>query len=144
MMSQVIRLVNTNGFSRFSEINLSLGQPAILIYLSENDGAMQGQFAAALSLRPATVTVTLKRMERAGLIRRETDRMDLRVSRVFMTEKGRAVLGDIRRIRAEIDAVCLQGFTLDEVQQLRDMMQRMLINLNTTGEDQYDLEESII
>ena len=45
--------------------------------------------ARALNLSPATMTVTLKRMEKAGLVLREMDEHDQRILRVHLSEKGR-------------------------------------------------------
>nr|MDD6335335.1 MarR family transcriptional regulator [bacterium] len=128
-LARLTRLANIMDREALSAIQVSLGQPDILLFLSEHDGAMQNDLAQALSLRPASVAVTLKRMERCGLLHREPDRLDLRVSRVFLSEKGKALLAQIESIRQQTDERLLAGFTDEEKAQLDGLLSRMMDNL---------------
>src|SRR5512139_852665 len=49
------------------------------------------ELAAALCMPKPTVTVNLKRLEAAGLVRREIDASDLRRHRLIVTPAGRKV-----------------------------------------------------
>ena len=40
-------------------------------------------------IKPATVNVMIKRMEKSGFLRKEQDVQDLRISRIFITDKGK-------------------------------------------------------
>ena len=75
--------------AQLAEVGLYRGQPPIMALLHKRDGMSQKEMARALNLSPATMTVTLKRMERAGLIEREMDGRDQRILRVHLSEEGK-------------------------------------------------------
>ena len=49
----------------------------------------QRELAASMHLSPATVTATLKLLERSGYVRRVADDRDQRINRVALTESGK-------------------------------------------------------
>jgi len=61
-----------------------------------------GDLASAEQVRPPTITRLVQGLERQGLVRREQDTHDRRLTRLHATEKGRRVLleGKDRRIDA--------------------------------------------
>ncbi|MCL2433678.1 MAG: MarR family transcriptional regulator [Clostridia bacterium] len=126
---RVSRMVNTLTADEYSRIHLSAGQPAVLLYLGENDGAVQGDLAQNLCIRPATVAINLRGMERARLIRRETDSFDLRVSRVYITERGKALLRDIRKVEKQAQERFFEGFSEAERETFIQLLGRVSDNL---------------
>lgn len=110
-------------------IGLHRGQPLVLELLWEKDGRTQGEIAEALRLRPATITVVLRRMEKAGLLERKNDPEDLRIVRVYLTERGRALEADVRKIHRTLEAECFAGFTPEEYACFRTFLIRMRENL---------------
>jgi DNA-binding MarR family transcriptional regulator len=109
LLTKIIRLLYIRTHKLFSEIGLSKGQPPILFVLWQEDGCTQREIARRLKLRPATITVALKRMERDELIYRRTDEKDLRMSRVFLTTKGMELKSEIQRIMKTLEEECFHG-----------------------------------
>lgn len=64
--TRVIRMYYGRMQAKLAEVGLYRGQPPILGLLHQHDGMSQKEMARALNLSPATMTVTLKRMERRG------------------------------------------------------------------------------
>src|ERR1700722_14402315 len=61
-----------------------------LFLLAEIDEALYpAELATTLNMPKATVSVSLKRLEAAGFVRREIDAFDLRRHRLLLTETGR-------------------------------------------------------
>jgi DNA-binding MarR family transcriptional regulator len=58
-----------------------------------------GELAAAEQVTPPSMTRIVRNLEAEGLVERETDAADRRVSRVRATEKGRRILADARTRR---------------------------------------------
>ena len=58
-----------------------------------------GELAAAEQVQPPTVTRLVTSLESAGLVARETDRIDRRVVRVTITAEGRRNLQRIRSLK---------------------------------------------
>ena len=80
-------------------------------------------------LKAPTVSVTIRRMEAEGLVEREQDAMDLRVTRVRLSPKGiehhMRVMEHIRGIDEEL----MQSFTEEETHQLLHFLERMRDNI---------------
>jgi len=74
-----------------NKLGIHTGQEMILFQLWIEEGIPQSQLAASMEVEPPTATKMLQRMERAGLIERRPDPEDARVSRVYLTERGRAL-----------------------------------------------------
>lgn len=65
------------------------GGRRILGVVLQNDGLRTTDLAEKLDIRPSSVTDALKRLEESGLIRREKDKDDSRIIRVYATENAR-------------------------------------------------------
>ncbi|PKQ21078.1 MAG: hypothetical protein CVT66_01050 [Actinobacteria bacterium HGW-Actinobacteria-6] len=66
-------------------------QAMCLRALSREDGISQTDLADALHVSRPTVTTMLQKMEAAGVIERRDDEHDARLTRIYMTEAGRAM-----------------------------------------------------
>ena len=111
-------------------LNVGFGQAAILKVLSDHGEMAQRRLAEEIRVTPATVCGTLKRMERAGLIQRTGDESDARVSIVQLTEKGESCSEEAVRLFTQTDTDMLQGFSGEELAQLKGYLERMGENVN--------------
>ncbi|WP_285507232.1 MarR family transcriptional regulator [Actinokineospora sp. NBRC 105648] len=87
-----------------AKVDLYIGQEQVLLALWRHDGLSQAELAERVQAVPPTVTKMLQRMERGGLVRRERADGRGRVSRVFLTEAGRALRADIERLWAVVES----------------------------------------
>jgi DNA-binding MarR family transcriptional regulator len=113
-----------------------VGQPYILFMLRDHQEGMnwdQKQFAEALGVSPATVAISIKRMERAGLVTRVPDPEDLRRNRIAITEKGRRLVDDCIRAFRHVDTGMFHGFSQEEREVLAGYYRRMVQNLEELG-----------
>jgi DNA-binding MarR family transcriptional regulator len=110
-----------------------LGQPLILLILddygSSGETPTQKELADSLNISPATVTMSLKSLERKGYIRKITDDADLRCNRVEITNTGRETAEKCRRAFNEIDKAMYHGFSEDEKMLISGLYARMIENL---------------
>jgi DNA-binding MarR family transcriptional regulator len=83
-------------------LGLTYPQYLTLLALWENDGAGVGELGERLFLDSGTLTPLLKRMEGAGLVRRERARDDERRVLVHLTSAGRALRVRARAVPREI------------------------------------------
>jgi len=74
-----------------------------LLYLDEHGPCPQREIVRFMGRDRSTVTNTLQAMERVGLICREPSDTDRRALIVSLSEKGRALVPQVRRIWAEIE-----------------------------------------
>lgn len=139
---RLIRMYYSRIQSQLAEVGLYRGQPPILMLLYKNDGMSQKEMARALNLSPATMTVTLKRMEKAGLMLREMDEHDQRILRVHLSEKGREMCETGESRIGVVTAELLEGFTLEEQQQLNEYLGRIARNMERVVEKEPEQDKT--
>ena len=66
---------------------LSMSVGFILLHI-DKDGTPSTQLGPRMGMEPTSLSRTLKTMEERGFIRREEDKTDKRVVRIFLTEEG--------------------------------------------------------
>lgn len=141
-LGRLIRMYYSRIQSQLAEVGLYRGQPPILMLLYKNDGMSQKEMARALNLSPATMTVTLKRMEKAGLVLREMDEHDQRILRVHLSEKGREMCETGESRIGVVTAELLEGFTLEEQQQLNEYLGRIARNMERVVEKEPEQDKT--
>lgn len=125
-VEKLVREVNRLHFTRFhqtlSVFGLGKGQPPILKYLSENDGCKQSEIAQRERVSAATITVMLQTMEKNGLVERKSDERDLRIMRVYITDKGREIQEKCDEAIENMEKEIYEGFTEEELEAFRKLL----------------------
>jgi len=114
---------------QIAQLGMHQGQSAVLVTLWRGEGLTQTELAEKLEISPSTMTAGLQRLEQGGFIRREQDAHDQRISRVYVTEKGKAMRSHLEEGLDALEEQLLRGFDEKEIEQLREYMQRMAQNL---------------
>lgn len=81
-------------------------------------------------MQPATISNILKRMENSGLVRREKDAQDHRITRVYLTDQGRSVEVECKAAFETIKKRWFKGFTMEEKILLKRLLLQMCQNLS--------------
>lgn len=102
---------------------------AILRVLSQKTGICQLDLSKATHLKPPTISVALQKMEAEGLVTRIIDDVDMRATRVYLTEKGNALNDQIRDRLVNADMIALSGLTEEEQKTLMGILERLNENL---------------
>lgn len=110
------------------------GQPPLMFSLEREPGRSQNELAKELNIQKATLTVMLNRMEKTGLVRRESDARDQRISRIFLTDKGEGLLVRLKRTLDVLEEQSMKGFSEEEKQAMRGMLARIEKNLKELKE----------
>ncbi|NDO47000.1 MarR family transcriptional regulator [Clostridium sp. MD294] len=116
-------------FNNIKDLKLTLGQPKVLDYLRENNGAMQKDIAKGCHIEPASLSTILNGMEKNGFITRNTDKQSRRNINIFMTEKGKKICEQIKQEFIEIESKALLHFSKEEIEQLTEYMMKIYNNL---------------
>ncbi len=114
---------------------LYLGQLPILEYIRKNNKCTQRELANFLKISPPSIATSVKRMQKAGLIEKETDETDQRYSRLSITKKGIEISEKCRTQYDQIDAQLFAGFSEKECETLYDFFGRMIKNISKDAED---------
>ena len=109
---------------------LSAGALDVLVRLSSatDAGLSVGELARAGGVTSRNITGLVDTLERDALVRREQDPADRRSVRVRITPAGRDWLESFRQPTQRAMAAVFQGFTPDELAQLRHLSLRLVEN----------------
>lgn len=117
------------------------GQPPLLRALVEQDGQIQKELAVKMGITPATLNVMIGRMEKGGLVVRKPDPSDQRISRVYITDGGRAAHQDIKDVIDWMEETCFGNFTVEEKVIFRRLLLQMFENLKNADVDRSNATE---
>jgi DNA-binding MarR family transcriptional regulator len=129
LFSQISRLEHARAHELLEELGLYRGQHRILRALWGQDGLTHTELSRHAHVRPSTISTTIQRMEKADLVKRRHDAEDQRVSRVYLTEVGRALQGDVEQTWRKLEEEMFAELTLEERVLLRRLFLQMRENL---------------
>ena len=115
------------------ELGLHRGQSFVLRALWAQDGLTQTELTERLNRSPSTITKTVQRMEKAGFVRRGPDDSDERVSRVFLTDAGRAIRPAVEEAWNRLDREIFAGFSSQELALFSDLLTRVCRNVESSS-----------
>lgn len=119
-----------------SEEGLFSGQQHIILLLKHNEGLTVSQIAKATGVATATTSVSVKRMEKAGFITRKADENDARITKLYLTEKGKAAPDNIKAKMDSQEQFITNGLTDEEVLLLSDLLDKVISNLKEQEDDE--------
>ena len=127
---QIHRAHRRHAEAALNKLGLHTGQEMVLLQLWLEEGIPQSQLAACMEVEPPTATKMLQRMERAGLIDRRLDPEDARVSRVYLTERGRSLEQPVLDVWRQLEAQSVAGLSPTELALLRRLLMQVSANLS--------------
>ena len=112
------------------ETNLHKSQHRMLMVLSHlGNNVSQRDLAERLNITPAAVAVTLKKLEKDGLVERTVSESDNRFNQVVLTEKGKHIVKESHKVFEYADKKMFAGFTKEELDRLEAYVTRIKENL---------------
>lgn len=98
-----------------TELEVSGTQVVALFAIQSQEGCQLKDLTAQLQLKNSAITGLVSRMEDNGLIQRQPCEQDGRSTRLYLTDKGRAVVAQAKPVLARVNAQLTKGFTNDEL-----------------------------
>lgn len=129
LLTQICRLHHARAHGLLDALGLYRGQPPLLHALVAEPGLSHSDLAARLHVTPATMSKMVSRMERAGLVRTGPDPSDQRVSRVYLTDEGRALHQEAQEKMGQLGSETFEGLAPKELAVLERYLERMRANL---------------
>ena len=114
---------------QMQELGIYPGQIPVLGLVSGRDGLSQREIAKILHIKPPTVNVSIQRLEKAGFLYKKPDEKDQRVTRIYMTEKGKEIKAKALERIHKNEAVMMEGFSEAEQCLLRRFLEQILVNI---------------
>ncbi|MEM4187962.1 MAG: MarR family transcriptional regulator [Candidatus Hadarchaeum sp.] len=128
LISYLYRLTGSYLHERLKKHGIGSGQVPLLMRLYRGDGINQDQLAKELRIDKATCTRGLRKLERAGYVRRISDEADRRAYRICLTERARKLQPTIEKALEEWTKHLLSGFSDEEREMVFDLLERLVAN----------------
>lgn len=126
---RVTRLHRARAQQLLRTVGLHPGQELLLMHLWEAGPQRQTDLMKVFDTDSGSMTRSVQRLERAGLVRREADPSDGRATRVLTTEAGRRLQGSIEGLWADLEAMTTAGMSQRQRTGLLDLLARAERNL---------------
>jgi DNA-binding MarR family transcriptional regulator len=130
LLADVSRLMRRSFDQRARSIGVTRAQWRVITMLVRNEGINQGGLADLIEVEPITLCRMVDRLTEASLVERRPDPNDRRVWRLFLTEKARALLSDLRLLAEDLNEEAMDGISAQEQEQLRTMLDSIRANLS--------------
>ncbi len=124
-----------------SSVGLYFGQPTILEYVKNNDKCTQKELALGVHISPASAAISLKRIEKAGLITRAVDTVDPRKNHISITVNGEKALQEFYKICDTTDKEMFKGFSEEDKETLNSLLLRLHDNLNSKSYTREEIDK---
>ncbi|MDD6262577.1 MAG: MarR family winged helix-turn-helix transcriptional regulator [Eubacteriales bacterium] len=126
LFGELSRIVMKRFRADRDSMGMKEGYRHIMYHLSHgDDGAAQQVIVSHTHLSAPTVSVSLGRMEREGIVRRVTDENDQRSVHVFLTEKGWEMERARRKSMCDVEREFYSNITEEEQEQLRAILKKI-------------------
>lgn len=99
--------------------------------LMENESLTQLELVKITNLKAPTISITLRNMERDGIVRREKNDNDRRETHVFITDKGKKMYTKVLAVLDKAEKTMLKGLSEKELKAMRTTLERMSANLKS-------------
>ena len=105
------------------------GQDVLLYYLSLEDGQTVSQLVTDIHVQHATISNMINRMVANDLVKKVRDKKDARVSRIFLTSKGKEAVIQLTKVWQILESQTIEGLTEDEIVELKELLNKVLANI---------------
>ena len=128
LLSDSARLLRRASDARVRTLGMTSRQARLLLILHVTEGENQGYYAELLEVEPISLTRMVDRMEEAGLIERRRDPADRRAWRLFLTDRSRCVIDQVRDCLTGLEDEMLAGLEPEQREALGQMLESIREN----------------
>ena len=98
-----------------SGLGIKTVQLGAVFFLLEHEGCMLKEISAGLGLNNSAITTLVARMEKGGLLTRESCSVDGRSYRIHLTEKAKTIGQKAIPVAKELNSMLAEGFSDEEI-----------------------------
>jgi DNA-binding MarR family transcriptional regulator len=109
----------------FSDLDLTQKQVSVLWLVDDNPGISQIDLGGELQMDRATTMTIVNRLQERAFLRRERSETDGRKQALYLTDAGRAALGQAKQCIRQDEQWLKQRFTADELKNLVELLRRI-------------------
>ena len=131
-------MIQKNFMEQVKSSGLTSGQPKVLDYLRDHNGANQKEIAAACHIEPGSLTSVLNRMEEKGLIERRMLDGNRRTFYIFMTDEGSRLKDLVEDNFASIEKKSFRNISSEDQASFMETFSKIYENLMNKGDPTHE------
>jgi DNA-binding MarR family transcriptional regulator len=128
LISFTYRSVQKHFAKELAPYNIGWGHFSILMSLYRQEGRSQDSLAQSRGFDKTMIAKSILKMEKEGIVYRITDPEDKRIKRLYLTEKGRKIKPEMRKIGFELNSLLLKDFDSDELPSVIEIVRKIALN----------------
>ena len=129
LLHDVARLLRKRFEQTARGLGLTRAQWQVLAHLAQKEGIQQSALADLIEIEPITLVRILDRLQAAGLIERRPHPRDRRIWLLYLTQKARPALLEMRKLGAQTRSEALLGVSEADRERLIAILSTMKTNL---------------
>lgn len=129
----------TRAATLLASIGLNIGQEILLFQLAAHGERTQAQLASGAGCEPPTITMAVRKLEAAGLVRRTPSATDARAIVVSLTDEGQALLPELRAVLQQLAEETVAGMSRADREALVRLLGCVADNLSTDARARADI-----
>lgn len=129
IINDIARMLRRNFDRRAQSLGLTRAQWTVLMHLRRQDGLRQTDICNLLEIQPISLTRLIDRMVKSGWVERRDDVEDRRVKRIFITEKVKPLLSQLRDLGMQVREEALAGLSEKEREHLMGVLLKIRCNV---------------
>lgn len=114
LFTDVSRLHISCAEHNLNQLNLQVGQGAVIHTLGKHGEMAQNKIARIRKVSPATISVMIRRMEANGLVKRRSDASDAKVNLISLTPEGEKAFQKMQEDNADRPAKIFANLTEED------------------------------
>lgn len=131
-------MIQKNFMEQVKSSGLTSGQPKVLDYLRDHNGANQKEIAAACHIEPGSLTSVINRMEEKGLIERRMLDGNRRTFYIFMTDEGSRLKDLVEDNFASIEKKSFRNISSEDQASFMETFSKIYENLMNKGDTTHE------
>jgi Transcriptional regulators len=128
LISFTYRSVQKHFAKELAPYNIGWGHFSILMSLYRQEGRSQDSLAQSRGFDKTMIAKSILKMEKEGIVYRITDQEDKRIKRLYLTEKGRKMKPEMRKIGLELNSLLLKDFDSEELLSVIETIREIALN----------------
>jgi DNA-binding MarR family transcriptional regulator len=129
LLADLPRLMRREFDARARQIGVTRVQWQVLSVLAKHEGVNQGGLAALLDVEAITLCRMVDRLQEADLVERRANPADRRAWCLFLTDRARLLLGELRPMASDLMEQAMTGLSEPQKQQLQQVLEQIRSNL---------------
>lgn len=114
---------------------LGSGQFSFLMRLYQDDGINQENLSSYLKIDKATTTRAIKKLVDGGYVFRQVDEKDRRSYRIFLSDKGKKLEPEMKKIASQWEDILLSDFDESQRKDIMNSLEMMFKNISEIMQD---------